>query len=79
MSALDPPHARLAPDLDAFVAEHADVAVIAAAETGEDVAKESYEKALREALPANVRELVQRQYAGIKEAHDRGRFLKRAA
>jgi uncharacterized protein (TIGR02284 family) len=66
-------------NLKAAVTGNDDEAVIAAAETGEDVAKESYDKALRESLPADVREIVQRQYSGIREAHDRVRFLKRAA
>ena len=56
-----------------------DESIIAAAETGEDTAKTSYEEALREPLPPDVAQLVQRQYAAIKEAHDRVRFLKRAA
>ena len=56
-----------------------DASVIAAAEEGEDVAKASYEKALRADLTPDVRVIVERQYAGVKEAHDRVRALNQRA
>jgi uncharacterized protein (TIGR02284 family) len=56
-----------------------EAAVIAECERGEDAAKAGYEKALQEHLPADVLAIVQRQYAGIKEAHDRIRALEVAA
>src|SRR5262245_39240587 len=56
-----------------------EAAVIAECEHGEDAAKAAYEKALQEHLPADVLAIVQRQYAGIKEAHDRIRALEIAA
>jgi uncharacterized protein (TIGR02284 family) len=55
-------------------------AVIAEAERGEDAAVRAYEVALRRsALPADVRAVIARQAAHVKEAHDRLRDLKRAA
>jgi uncharacterized protein (TIGR02284 family) len=55
-------------------------AVIAEAERGEDAAVRAYEVALRRsALPADVRAVIARQAARVKEAHDRLRDLKRAA
>jgi uncharacterized protein (TIGR02284 family) len=53
--------------------------IIAAAERGEASAKTTYERALREPLPAATRTLVERQYDRIRAAHDRFRSLKRAA
>jgi uncharacterized protein (TIGR02284 family) len=54
-----------------------DKAVISECERGEDVAKESYEKALKADLPAPISAIVQSQYAQVKEAHDRVRDLER--
>jgi uncharacterized protein (TIGR02284 family) len=53
-----------------------DDAVIAECERGEDVAMQSYQKALQANLPAEVRALVERQYSGVREHHDRVRALK---
>jgi uncharacterized protein (TIGR02284 family) len=54
-----------------------DAAILAAAESGEDSAKRNYEDALRTAsLPANVRAVVEHQFARVKEAHDRVRQLR---
>jgi uncharacterized protein (TIGR02284 family) len=54
-----------------------DGAIVAEAERGEDVAKRSYEEALKSSLPAGVHSLVQRQYGQITEAHDRVRLIER--
>jgi uncharacterized protein (TIGR02284 family) len=51
-------------------------ALIAECERGEDSAKSNYENALKELLPLDVQTLVQRQFAGIKEGHDRMRALE---
>lgn len=51
-------------------------AILDEAERGEDVAVKSYEKALKENLPADVASVVQRQYAEVKQAHDRVRDLR---
>ncbi len=54
-------------------------AVIAECERGEDSAVRNYQDAMKETLPANVQSLVQRQFAQIKQAHDRIRDLERAS
>lgn len=51
-------------------------AVIAECERGEDSAKSNYENALKEFLPADVQALIQRQFAGVREGHDRMRALE---
>ncbi|MGI8569187.1 MAG: PA2169 family four-helix-bundle protein [Methylocella sp.] len=54
-------------------------AVLTECERGEDVAKGAYEAALAEDLPPNVKTIVQRQYQGVKENHDRIRGLRNQA
>jgi uncharacterized protein (TIGR02284 family) len=56
-----------------------DAAVLAECERGEDVAKSSYESALKKELPAHIRAMVERQYRGVMQHHDRVRALERAA
>jgi uncharacterized protein (TIGR02284 family) len=56
-----------------------DAAVLAECERGEDVAKESYQKALKKELPANILAIVERQFQGVMQHHDRVRALERAA
>lgn len=56
-----------------------EASVLAECERGEDVAKESYQRALEQELPANIRFIVERQYRGVLENHDRVRALERAA
>lgn len=51
-------------------------AIISEAERGEDVAKESFQKALGKDLPADVRPIIERDYAKVKAAHDRVRALE---
>lgn len=53
-----------------------DKAILNEAERGEDVAVESYEKALKEDLPPDIREIVERQYQGVKQNHDRVKQLR---
>ncbi len=53
-----------------------DYAVVAEAERGEDVAKGNYEEVLKEELPADVRSVVEAQYAKVKASHDKVRDLK---
>lgn len=53
-------------------------AILATAEEGEDHAKETYEDALDEDLPAGLREVVSRQSSEIVKAHDRVRELRDA-
>ena len=53
-------------------------AVISECERGEDSAVRNYQSALNEDLPANIRDIVERQFTQVKEAHDRVRALERA-
>ncbi len=53
-------------------------AIISECERGEDSAVRNYQGALNEDLPANIREIVERQFTQVKEAHDRVRDLERA-
>lgn len=48
-----------------------DHAILAASETGEDYAVNQYKKALDESLPAPVRDVIERQWQSVKQAHDR--------
>ena len=53
-------------------------AVISECKRGEDSAVSSYEEALKNNLPADVKMLVERQFSQGKEAHDRIRSLEKA-
>jgi uncharacterized protein (TIGR02284 family) len=54
-------------------------AVISECERGEDSAVANYQDALNDQnLPTDVRSIVERQFAQVKEAHDRVRSLERA-
>ncbi len=56
-----------------------ETAVIAECERGEDSAVANYKDALADAnLPADIRSIVERQAAQVKDAHDRVRNLERA-
>jgi len=52
-----------------------DGAVIAGCQRGEEAAQAAYEAALADALPNEVRAVVERQYAAVKSGHDRLRAL----
>jgi uncharacterized protein (TIGR02284 family) len=56
-----------------------EAAVLAECERGEDAAERAYEAALKKDLPADVRSMVERQYQGVKQNHDRVRGLRNAA
>jgi uncharacterized protein (TIGR02284 family) len=56
-----------------------EAAILNEAERGEDIAKNAYEKATAMSLPANVSSVIQKQYAGVKMAHDKVRDLRDAA
>ena len=56
-----------------------DHAILAECERGEDVAKHSYEDALKEDLPGDVRRVVERQYAEVRANHDRVRQMRNIA
>lgn len=56
-----------------------EASVLAECERGEDAAMSNYRAASSVDLPANVRQVVERQFAEIKEAHNHIRNLDRAA
>ncbi len=56
-----------------------EAAVLAECERGEDVAKRTYEAALKKELPPDVRTIVERQYQGLLQNHDRVRDLRNTA
>ena len=58
-------------NLKSAVTRSDDHAILAECERGEDSAVEEYEKAMADNLSAPLREIVARQYAEIKNAHDR--------
>lgn len=53
--------------------------IISECERGEDSAVNNYEDALKEKLPADIEEVVRRQFTEVKAAHDRIRALERAS
>ena len=53
-------------------------AILAECERGEDSAVEEYKKALEDGLSPSAQELVSRQFAEIKAAHDRIKSLRDA-
>lgn len=67
---------RLFVDIKAAITSRDDLAVLEECERGEDAAVTAYKKALKEALPDNVRALLERQYEGAKQNHDRVRQLR---
>ena len=58
------------------LAGYSDKAILEETERGEDVALKSYREALDEALPADVRLVVERQYEGVKRNHQQVRTLR---
>jgi uncharacterized protein (TIGR02284 family) len=54
-------------------------AILAECERGEDSAVEEFQKAVNDDLPPALQEVVSRQYAEIKAAHDRIRDLRDAS
>ena len=55
-----------------------DHAILAECERGEDSAVEEFKKAINNGLSAPVQQIVSRQYAQIKDAHDRVKHLRDA-
>jgi uncharacterized protein (TIGR02284 family) len=53
-----------------------ETAIVTECERGEDAARQNYEEALREQLPPEVQAILERQFAAVKEAHDRIRALE---
>ncbi|MEF7612571.1 PA2169 family four-helix-bundle protein [Aquincola sp. MAHUQ-54] len=55
---------------------NSDHAVLAECERGEDAALARYRKALREELPADVRQVLERQMTGVQANHDQIKALR---
>ena len=67
-------------DLKSAITKHDDHAILAECERGEDSAIKEYQTAMEEEeLAAPVREVISRQYAEVKRAHDRIKYLRDAA
>lgn len=66
-------------DIKSAVTGGDDASIITECERGEDAAVKTYSDALGRDLPAGVRPVVERQFAAVKEAHDRIRALERAS
>lgn len=66
-------------DLRAAVTGGDEASVLAECERGEDAAMSAYRAAFNVDLPASCRQMVERQFAEIKEAHNHIRNLDRAA
>jgi uncharacterized protein (TIGR02284 family) len=65
-------------DLKSAVTGRDEHAILAECERGEDSAVEEFQKAVEDGLPPMLQEIVSRQYAEIKAAHDRIRDLRDA-
>ena len=63
-------------NLKSAVTKGDDHAILAECERGEDSAVEEYKKAMNDNLSASLRGIVARQFAQIKEAHDRIKNLR---
>ena len=63
-------------DVKSAITGKDDTSILNECERGEDSAKANYKDALQAALPANVAEVVQRQYSAVQEAHDRVKSLR---
>src|SRR5205807_10158071 len=66
-------------NLKSAVTRGDDHAILAECERGEDSAVEQYEKAMKQNLPAPLRDIVSRQYSEVKNAHDRIKNLRDTA
>ena len=58
------------------VTSNDDLAVLEECERGEDAALAAYRDALKEDLPKELKPLIQKQYEGAKENHDRVRNMR---
>ena len=66
-------------NLKSALTSRSERAVLEEVERGEDAAKDAYQQAIAQPLPPEIRSMVQRQYQGVKENHDRVRSLRDAA
>jgi len=63
-------------DIKAAIAGKDDEAVLAECERGEDSAKSTYNDALKNTLPENIRRVVETQAISVRDKHDRIRALR---
>ena len=63
-------------DVKAAVTGHDTAAILAETERGEDYAKKVYGEALEEELPADLRQVIERQYQGVISNHNEVRNLR---
>ncbi len=63
-------------DLKAAITGRDDEAILNECERGEDSAKSNFNDALRANLPENVRSVVERQAASVRDKHDRIKALR---
>lgn len=63
-------------DVKAAVTRRDPKAILEECERGEDYAKARYAAALKKDLPGDVRSLVEEQYQGVRENHDRVKALR---
>lgn len=63
-------------DIKSVVTGKDEGAILSECERGEDSAVETYQNALKEALPSDVNSVIERQYMQVKEAHDRIKGLR---
>lgn len=56
-----------------------DHSILESVESGEDNAKESYQKALAAALPIDIAQTVRKQAESVQRAHDKVKMLRDAA
>jgi uncharacterized protein (TIGR02284 family) len=63
-------------EVKAALTRHDTAAILAETERGEDYAKKVYKEALEEDLPADLREIIERQYRGVIANHDEVRDLR---
>ena len=58
------------------ISSHSDKSILEETERGEDIALESYRKALSTDLPPEVLDVVERQFEGVKRSHAQVRALR---
>lgn len=63
-------------DLKSAVTGRDEHAILAECERGEDSAVKNYKEALEKAMPGDLTQLLQSQYAAVTQAHDRVRNLR---
>jgi uncharacterized protein (TIGR02284 family) len=63
-------------NIKAVVTGKDEAAIVAECERGEEIAVRNYEEALDRTLPVETREVVERQYLQVREAHDHLQALK---